>query len=212
MASGLGAGRSPSLWTPVPAFRTLSIQVWRGDRKAGPERAEPGPRPLKGPQNGSRDRDEAMRTWRRSPGVPLQTKEALGFGAQRSGPPSLPPLPSLPPCWRNRARARCGKGEEVNSSCHCIGRGWKEHMFYGERPRPPLPRLLKPETTSSPRVLFPAPHQVVVLHIIAHEIILHVRHLGWDGGRGEEKLETTSSHNPPRLRGVTPSFSPSRRS
>lgn len=57
-------------------------------------------------------------------------------------------------------------------------------MFYGERPRPPLPRLLKPETTSSPRVLFPAPHQVVVLLIIAHEIILHVRHLGWDGERG----------------------------
>ena len=72
------------------------------------------------------------------------------------------------------AGTQCEKREEVYSSCHCIGRGWKEHMFYGERPRPPLPRLLKPETTSSPRVLFPAPHQVVVLLIIAHEIILHV--------------------------------------
>ena len=36
--------------------------------------------------------------------------------------------------------------------------------------------------------------------------------LAGTGRGGEEKLETTSSHNPPRLRGVTPSFSPSRRS
>lgn len=84
-------------------------------------------------------------------------------------------------------------------------------MFYGEKSQPPLPRPLKPDTTSSPRGPSLAPHQVVVLLIIAHEIILHVRHLGRAGGEGEEKLETTSSHNPPRLRDVTPSFSPSRR-
>lgn len=42
-----------------------------------------------------------------------------------------------------------------------------------------------PHPTSSPRPL-PAPHQVVVLLIIAHEIILHVRHLG-RRGEGERR-------------------------
>lgn len=92
------------------------------------------------------------------------------------------PLPS--PMLKKQGPGRCGKGEEVNPSCHCTGRGWKEHMFYGGRQRPPLPWSLKPDTTSSPRGPSPAPHQVVVLLIIAHEIILHVRHLGREGGRG----------------------------
>lgn len=113
-------------------------------------------------------------------------------------------LPS--PMLEKQGPGRCGKGEEVNPSCHCTRRGWKEHMFYRERPRPPLSQLLKPDTTSNPRGPSPAPHQVVVLLIIAHEIILHVRHLGREGV-GEEKLETTSSHNPSRLGGVTASFS-----
>lgn len=93
-------------------------------------------------------------------------------------------LPS--PMLEKRGPGRCGKGEEVNPSCHCTGSGWKEHMFYGEKSQPPLPRPLKPDTTSSPRSPSLAPHQVVVLLIIAHEIILHVRHLGRAGGGGGE--------------------------
>lgn len=91
-------------------------------------------------------------------------------------------LPS--PMLEKQGPGRCGNGEEVNPSCHCTGRSWKEHMFYGERPRPPRPWPLKLATTSSSRGPSPAPHQVVVLLIIAHEIIFHVRHLGQEGGRG----------------------------
>lgn len=90
-------------------------------------------------------------------------------------------LPS--PILEKQGPARCVKEEEINPSCHCTGRDWKKHMFYGERPRSPLYQPLKPGTTLNPRVPSPPPHQVVVLLIIAHEIILHVRHLGRDGGR-----------------------------
>lgn len=90
-------------------------------------------------------------------------------------------LPS--PMLEKQGPARCRK-EEINPSCHCTGREGKKHMFYGERPRSPLSQPLKPDTTLNPRVPSPPPHQVVVLLIIAHEIILHVRHLGRDGGRG----------------------------
>lgn len=98
--------------------------------------------------------------------------------------PSAASLPLPSPTQEKQGPGQCGNGEEVKPSCHCTWRSWKEHMFHGERPRPPLPRPLKTETPSSPRDPSPPPHQVVVLLIIAHEIIFHVRHLGRERGRG----------------------------
>lgn len=129
-------------------------------------------------------REKASGTGRRRPGgVPVNRGGAWAWSA-RLGTPFGGSFTLPSPMLEKQGPGRCGKGEEVNPSCHCTRRGWKEHMFYGERPRPPLPQLLKPDTTSRPRGPSPAPHQVVVLLIIAHEIILHVRHLGREGEGG----------------------------
>lgn len=121
-------------------------------------------------------------------------------GAGPGPPPAPPPLPQAGGAGPGRA----GTGRPAGPVTAPGDAAGTRAAGRGPRPTPPRPR--KPDAVSSPTVPSPASHQVVVLLIIAHEIILHVRHLGREGGGGG-KLETTSSHNPPRLGGVAPGFS-----
>lgn len=63
-------GQGPSVFRPFSQhLHPLRSRGKRGARDAGPERAEPGPRPLHGPRGGSRGGEEvaAPRTGRRRP-------------------------------------------------------------------------------------------------------------------------------------------------
>lgn len=209
-----GSSKAPQLSDPSAGICTRAVPGGRGGppRNAGPEGQSRGLDPLTAPAAARAVGEEvaAPRTGRRRPEAPESTKEAPGLGAQCPRPPKAASSPLPSPMREKQGPRQCGNGEEVNPSCHCTWRSWKEHMSDGERPRPPLPWPLRPETPSRPRGPSPAPHQVVVLLIIAHEIIFHVRHLGRERGRGRRNWrqppptilrgsEASLPASPPRL-------------
>lgn len=208
-----GSSRSPAVFRLLS--RAFSHRLRPGGQEQGPGTLGPkglsrgGPRPRLASRGGSRAAAAGGGAEARTPaaGAAGGTREAPGLGTQGPGPPGAASSTLAFPCCRpSRARARCGKGEEVNPSCHHTGRSWKGHTLRQETPRSPQPRPEKPDTISRPSIPSPAPHQVVVLLIIAHEIILHVRHLGREGGGGGE-IGDNLLPQCSAARRVTPSFS-----
>lgn len=162
----------------LPASGTGSGPGWRRGGPAGPQTSAPG-------FGGSAEGREASRTGRSRPPAPSPDPEAW---EDRRPPPSLPrpDRPAAPgeegtpsPCRADRGRR--APGESCSSSVSA----------------PP------PHPTSSPG---PFPRASPGRSPLHHRTWNHPPcQTSWpEGGGGKEKLETASSHSPPRPRSVTP--------
>lgn len=114
-----GNSKAPQFSDPSPSIsHPLSLRMKKGARNSGPERAEPGPRPLHGPRGGSRGGEVAAPgTGRRKPEVSKSTEEAPGLGAQFADPLRClvsPPLPHAGEAGPRPVRER-GGGKPVLS-------------------------------------------------------------------------------------------------